>query len=134
MLLVSEQQLRTIPRKDWLEFGRDLKTDMRIQKWLKLHLKAKPAAFPKLTYKDNNKLYDLSDIVSELESIKEDEQYLTLMSYYDSSSGVIPIVNKLPHALQEKWTTQAVKYQKNNNNKTTKSRCLSTVLLQIGKG
>ena len=51
----------------------------------KLHL------FPTLTNKDNVKLYDLLDII---ESVMLNPQYATLLSYYNSSSGVIPIVSK----------------------------------------
>ena len=36
-------------------------------------LKTKLAQFPKLTNKDSKKLYDLSDILSEIEAIKENE-------------------------------------------------------------
>ncbi|XP_050419153.2 uncharacterized protein LOC126832434 [Patella vulgata] len=76
-------------------------------------LKNKLANFPKLyTDKDNKKLFELSDIISEIESAKEDPMYASLLAYFDSSSGVIPIVNKLPRGIQEKWTGQAVKYKK----------------------
>ena len=75
-------------------------------------LHRKLASFPKLSNKDNRALYDLADIVAEIESIKENEKYQTLFAYFDSSSGVSPIVCKLPYNLQEKWTTEAVKYKK----------------------
>jgi hypothetical protein len=77
-------------------------------------LKRKLSAFPKLTNKDNTRLYDLADIVSEIESVKEDERFRSLLAYFDSSTGVIPIVNKLPYGLQERWTGAAVKYMKVN--------------------
>ena len=64
-------------------------------------LKIRLANFPKLTIKDSRKLYELSDIVSEIEATMEDERYQSLLAYYNSSSGVIPIVNKLPYSLQE---------------------------------
>ena len=54
-------------------------------------LKNKLAKFPKLTYKDNSKLYELADIVAEIEATKRDERYGHLLGYFDSSSGVIPI-------------------------------------------
>ena len=75
-------------------------------------LHRKLASFPKLSNKDNRSLYDLADIVAEIESIKENEKYQTLFAYFDSSSGVSPIVCKLPYNLQEKWTTETVKYKK----------------------
>ena len=73
-------------------------------------LKQKLANFPKLTNKDNRKLYELSDILSEIEATKQDKKYQTLLAYFDSSSGINPIVCKLPYGLQEKWTTRAVNY------------------------
>lgn len=57
-------------------------------------------------------LYDLVDILTVIESAKENEQYATLLSYYDSSSGVNPIISKLPQGLQEKWVSQASKYKR----------------------
>ena len=65
-------------------------------------IKRKLNSFPTLTNKDNVKLYDLLDILTEIESVMLNPQYATLLSYYNSSSGVIPIVSKLPHFLQEK--------------------------------
>ncbi|XP_056022091.1 uncharacterized protein LOC125651089 [Ostrea edulis] len=58
------------------------------------------------------KLYDLLDILTEIESVKENPTYAILVSYFDSSSGVIPIINKLPHGLQEKWVSQTARYKK----------------------
>ena len=75
-------------------------------------MKRKLNLFPTLTNKDNMKLYDLLDILTEIESVMLNPQYATLFSYYNSSSGVIPIVSKLPHFLQEKWTTLASSYKK----------------------
>ncbi len=75
-------------------------------------LKNKLSSFPKLTNRDSKRLYDLSDILGEIESVKEQEQYQALLSYFDSSSGVIPIISKLPYSLQERWTSHAFKYKK----------------------
>ncbi|KAK3099523.1 hypothetical protein FSP39_005709 [Pinctada imbricata] len=77
-------------------------------------LKKKLDAFPRLSDKDSHKLYELSDILSEIESSKENQKYSTLLSYFDSSTGVIPIVRKLPFSLQGKWTNRAAKYKKEN--------------------
>lgn len=74
-------------------------------------LKTKLANFPKLGNKDYKKLYDLTDILSEIECTKADVRYASLLSYFDSSSGVSPIVSKLPYGIQEKWTTEASKYK-----------------------
>lgn len=60
-------------------------------------------------------MYELADILAEIEAAKENPKYSTLLSYFDSSSGIIPIINKLPYNLQDKWTTQASNYKKKNN-------------------
>jgi len=65
-------------------------------------LKNKLAHFPRLPDKENNRLYELSDILAEIESAKEDRKYKALLSYFDTSSGIIPIVNKLLPGLQGK--------------------------------
>ncbi|XP_038139099.1 uncharacterized protein LOC119782277 [Cyprinodon tularosa] len=67
-------------------------------------------SFPKLTNKDNDKLRELGDILLELECAKV-EGYLPGLTYLDTARGVNPIVEKLPHSLQEKWITQASKYK-----------------------
>ncbi|XP_071098015.1 uncharacterized protein [Haliotis cracherodii] len=76
--------------------------------------KNKLAAFPRLTYKNSELLYELSDLLSEVESIKGQDEYKALLSYFDSSAGVIPIVNKLPYGLQERWTSHATRYKRTN--------------------
>ena len=77
-------------------------------------LKGKLANFPKISNKDPKKLYELADILSEFEAAKENANYKNLLAYFDSSSGVGPIVAKLPHQLQEKWTNRAVDYKSKN--------------------
>ena len=78
-------------------------------------LVSKLASFPKLSNKDNKKLYELADILAEVEAAKEDQKYKTLLAYFDSSSGIAPIVSKLSYQLQEKWTTRAVNYKQQKN-------------------
>ena len=75
-------------------------------------LKTKLANFPEFSAKDSQRHYDLADIFAEIESAKEDKTYASLLSYYDTSSGIKPIVNKLPAQLQEKWTSRAISYKK----------------------
>lgn len=77
-------------------------------------LKSKLDTFPTITSKDIHRLYDLSDIIDEINAAKEDSRYSCLLAYFDSSTGVIPIVRKLPFSLQEKWTNVAVKYMKDH--------------------
>ena len=76
-------------------------------------LKNKLAAFPKLG-NDNKRLYDLVDIVSEIEAAKEIPHLSALFAYFDSSSGVNPIVSKLPYSIQEKWTRHASNFKESH--------------------
>ena len=78
-------------------------------------LKTRLAAFPQITARDFNKLYDLADILTEIVSAMEDVKYSTLLSYYNTSAGVIPVVRKLPYNIQEKWTSHAVNYKNRHN-------------------
>ncbi|XP_061170947.1 uncharacterized protein LOC133180435 [Saccostrea echinata] len=73
-------------------------------------LKTKLNSFAPITSKDYRRLYDLSDILDEILAAKEDIRYQSLLAYFDASTGVTPIVMKLPYQLQEKWTNTAVKY------------------------
>ena len=70
--------------------------------------------FPKFNNRDYKRLYDLCDILSETESVKEDQQFKQLLAFYDSSAGILPIVQKLPFGIQENWTTHAVRYKREN--------------------
>ena len=71
--------------------------------------------FPILSNKDSKKLYDLADLLSEIEAFKLDPKYSSILGYYDASSGVIPIVNKLPFNLLEMWVTHASNYKKRHS-------------------
>ncbi|KAI4872903.1 hypothetical protein NFI96_001930 [Prochilodus magdalenae] len=66
--------------------------------------------FPKISVRDNHKLRELGDILMELEAAKVDG-YLPGLSYLNTSRGVSPIVQKLPHTLQEKWITVGTRYK-----------------------
>ena len=76
---------------------------------------AKLQSFPKLGARDSAKLYDLCDILGEIQALKNNPVYSTAFSYFDSSVGVTPIVSKLPFNLQEKWVNVASRYKKSNN-------------------
>ncbi|XP_033759513.1 uncharacterized protein LOC117341759 [Pecten maximus] len=77
-------------------------------------LRKKIKNFPAISPKDSKRLYDLGDILSEIESVKEDERYKQMLSFYDTSWGVNPIVAKLPSHLQNKWFTRASRYKIEN--------------------
>ena len=57
-------------------------------------------------------MFQLSDILGEVECLKEDPKYDIMMSYFDSSVGISPIVSKLLYNIQEKWTTRANNFKK----------------------
>nr|XP_022306551.1 uncharacterized protein LOC111112950 [Crassostrea virginica] len=75
-------------------------------------LKGKLDSFPNLTNKDSSKLYDLVDILTEIESAMSNPKCALLLSYFNSSTGVLPILSKLPTSIQDKWATQASGYKK----------------------
>lgn len=56
-------------------------------------IKHKLNSFPRLGNKENKKLYELVDIMIEIESLMENPHYSTLLSYFNSSSGVSPIIH-----------------------------------------
>lgn len=96
-------------------------------------LKRKLDNFPKLTNKDGKRLYEISDILSEIESTMETEQYQDLLSYFNTSSGMNPIVNKLPYNLQEKWTSCAIRYKKTYAVSFPPFSCFSNFIRDISK-
>ncbi|XP_052062914.1 uncharacterized protein LOC127702663 [Mytilus californianus] len=81
---------------------------------LEASLTSKLAKFPTLTNKDNARLYELSDILSEIEYHKENPKLGCLLAYFDSPSGINPVIEKLPYGLQEKWITRASRYKSNH--------------------
>lgn len=67
--------------------------------------------FPKLNPKHPSQLYDLSDILSEIEGLNCNPNVTSVLAYFDTAIGVNPIVSKLPVYLQEKWTMRATNYK-----------------------
>lgn len=70
--------------------------------------------FPRLNAKDNVKLRELGDLLTEILGAKEDG-YLTGLAFLDTSRGILPIVAKLPFGLQERWLSTGSKYKVENN-------------------
>lgn len=66
-------------------------------------------SFPKIGNRDVKKLRELGDLLQEVVSAKQG--YLPGLLYLDTARGVAPIVDKLPHSLQEKWMTQGSQYK-----------------------
>lgn len=78
-------------------------------------IKQKLQLFPTITHKDNTKLYDLVDILIQIESAMTNLKCDICLSYFNSSTGVLPIVAKLPFSLQYKWTSHAAGYKIRND-------------------
>ena len=70
--------------------------------------------FPSISSKNHKALYHLYDLVSEIESLKQNPQYSTLLSYFDSSSGVNSVLTKLDSRLRNKWIEKARSYKVEN--------------------
>lgn len=70
--------------------------------------------FRQIGSSENSRLYDLLNILIKIESLKTNPQFATNLAYYDSSSGVNPIISKLPYSLQEKWITRASAHKRTN--------------------
>ena len=67
--------------------------------------------FPRLTPKDNIKLYELADLVSEIDCLKGNDMYRPSLAHFDSAAGVNPIIDKLLAFMQNKWTDVAIRYK-----------------------
>lgn len=74
-------------------------------------LKKKLHAVQKITIKDKGKMFELSDILSEIRAVKERPEYMTLLSFYDTSMGINPAVTTLPPNLQYEWRDRAASYK-----------------------
>lgn len=94
----SEQALKNI----WSRLGERYGAPELVESTLKRRL----MTFQKIK-KDHKKLYDLSDLLSEIVATKQNKKYSTVLAQFDSASGVNPIIQKLPYSLQRKWTDQA---------------------------
>lgn len=82
---------------------------------IKKALKNKHKAFLQLIKRENMKGFELVDILSEIETVKEDPKYSPLLGYFDSSSLVTPIINKWHYELRDKWVSLAFRFKKENN-------------------
>ncbi|XP_038071932.1 uncharacterized protein LOC119740640 [Patiria miniata] len=67
--------------------------------------------FPKIGNRDYLRLQELADLLAEVKAAKLEDK-LPGLSYLDTARGTNPIVEKLPHYLQEKWLTQGSTYKK----------------------
>lgn len=67
--------------------------------------------FRPVTSAENKRLYDLLNILIKIESLMADSTFSTSLSYFNSSIGVNPIINKLPFHLQEKMDRQSLQLQ-----------------------
>ncbi|XP_053386674.1 uncharacterized protein LOC123538141 [Mercenaria mercenaria] len=78
-------------------------------------LRRRLESFPKVTLTERQKLYELSDLLSEIASVKDNERYKMSLSYFDSALGVNNAVCKLPVFIQNKWVDHASSYKVQHN-------------------
>jgi hypothetical protein len=57
-------------------------------------LKVKLNSILKLSNKDKAKMLEQSDILSEIEAVKENPEYMCLLTLYDTAIGINPTVTK----------------------------------------
>ncbi|XP_061170883.1 uncharacterized protein LOC133180355 [Saccostrea echinata] len=67
--------------------------------------------FPNLLNHQRKEFFDLADLTSEIEGVKNNDKNSITFAYFDSSYGVNKLVAKLPFNLQEKWTHKASEYK-----------------------
>ncbi len=70
--------------------------------------------FPKIFNKDYVKLRKLGDLLTKLQVAKQNGS-LPGLTYLDTARGTNPIVEKLPHFLQDKWLSHGMKYKEMHN-------------------
>ncbi|CAC5374732.1 unnamed protein product [Mytilus coruscus] len=75
-------------------------------------LKIKLSVVPKITYKDKNKLFELSYVLAQIRAVKEKPEYSALLSFCDTVVDVNPTISKLPAGLQSKWRDRASSYKR----------------------
>jgi len=75
-------------------------------------LKRRLENFQMIDDREPSRLYDLADLLSEIEAVMENEELRAVLSFYNSSTGIMPIVRKLPYSLQEKWVSHAADYKR----------------------
>ncbi|KAK3082658.1 hypothetical protein FSP39_001646 [Pinctada imbricata] len=69
-----------------------------------------------ISYKTKSRLYEVSDVLNEILSVKMMPNYAQVFSYMDTSLGVQPVVNKLPLGIRNKWRDRGLKYKKDTGN------------------
>ena len=67
--------------------------------------------FPKIGNREYTKLQELADLLTEVKAAKL-EGSLPGLSFLDTARGTNPIVQKLPHYLQERWVNKGSQYKK----------------------
>ena len=51
-------------------------------------------------------MYEHSDVLCEIKAVREKPEYSTLLSFFDTASGVNPTISKLPPGLQTNGVTE----------------------------
>ena len=77
---------------------------------VEISIKTKLSKFPTINHSDASKYIDLFLLCQEIESLKNVPQYSKLLAYFDASSGVNLLVEKLPFTLQNEWNKRLSSY------------------------
>ena len=96
-------------------------------------LKSKLDNFPTVSLSDSKKLYDLADLLTEIAAVKENPTYSTLLAYFDSSSGILPVVRKLPVNIQEKWITRASAFKRHTGQPHPPFKCFVEFIMEMSQ-
>jgi hypothetical protein len=52
--------------------------------------------FQKITYKDKLRLYEILDVLNEINSVMSMPKYAAVFAYFNTSVGINPVIQKLP--------------------------------------
>ena len=114
-LIASAPLMQTIRLQRSRKSGRETRTPLRLARDCGANSQ-RIISFSKINVNERNYLFDLADLVSEIASVKEQPQYSVLFGYFDSFTGINPIVSKLPWNLQKKWVAEASRFKRHQGN------------------
>jgi hypothetical protein len=61
------------------------------------------------------RLYEISDVLNEINSVMSIPKYAAVFAYFNTSVGINPVIQKLPVGSQNKWRDRATSYKKQSN-------------------
>ena len=61
------------------------------------------------------RLYEISDVLNEINSVMSIPKYAAVFAYFNTSVGINPVIQKLPVGIQNNWRDRAISYKKQSN-------------------